>query len=72
MRHQWYGDGRDLIWTSLKPADLRVLYQHSNRHKEWQLKKRTEFEKAIETPHTETFRAKDGARDVAFFYASKQ
>jgi len=60
------------IWTSMKPADLLVLYQHSNRHKEWLPKKRTEFEKAIKTPHTETFRAKSGAKDAAFFCASKQ
>jgi len=59
------------IWASLRHEDWLVLYQHSNRHKRWLWRKRSEFKRATGAHPIETFRAKSGARDVAFFCAQK-
>jgi len=59
------------IWASLKRKDWLVLYQHSNRDKRWLVKKRSEFKRATGENRIETFRAKSGARDVAFFCVQK-
>ncbi len=62
------------IWNALAPSHWLVLYQHSNRHKEWLPNKRDEFAKAIGVRNKiETFRAsaRTGARDVAFLCAVK-
>lgn len=59
------------IWNALAPSHWLILYQHSNRHKEWLPKKRDEFARAIGSRTIETFRARTGARDVAFLCAIK-
>jgi len=59
------------IWNALAPSHWLILYQHSNRHKEWLSNKRDEFSRAIGSRTIETFRARTGARDVAFLCAVK-
>jgi len=59
------------IWNALAPSHWLILYQHSNRHKEWLPNKRDEFARAIGSRAIETFRAGTGARDVAFLCAVK-
>lgn len=60
------------IWRTLPRFDWLVLYQHANRRKGWVARKRAEFQRAIDSSHVETFRARRGATDVAFYCAVKQ
>ena len=70
-KHVTPAEVRD-IWGSLNRSDWLVLYQHSNRRTEWLSTKRAEFARAIDIAHVETFRARNGARDVAFFCAVRE
>lgn len=45
------------IWRALDSSHWLVLYQHSNRHKDWVTNKRNEFTRAIDSSDIKTFRA---------------
>lgn len=60
-------------WDVLEPSDWLVLYQHSNRDKNWLSNKEKEFSALIgATVGVEVFHATSGAKDVAFICARKQ
>jgi len=61
------------IWAALAPSDWLVLYQHKNFQQNWLSNKREEFARALGSlvGDVDVFRAKNGARDVAFLCAQK-
>lgn len=60
-------------WDVLEFSDWLVLYQHSNREKNWLSNKEKAFSASIGAAvGMEVFRATSGAKDVAFICARKQ
>ena len=61
-----------IIWDSLTPGDLLVLYQHSWREKQWRSKAQSAFADACrQTADQVDIYSSDLASDVAFLVATK-
>jgi hypothetical protein len=59
------------IWDALRPRDWLVLYQHASRESNWREKRRETFKAACSGAQVIQFCSPNGARDVAFFAASR-
>ncbi|HEV3138185.1 MAG TPA: hypothetical protein VGZ26_09775, partial [Pirellulales bacterium] len=59
------------IWAALRQRDWLVLYQHASRESNWREIRRETFKAACGGAEVIQFCSRNGARDVAFFAASR-